>query len=584
MTIDTPALPASYEWGFVVGQIIEAIADQSGDDNRFPESRPVLGRVIFEPLTPLRKVSTPVALFVAHKKVVAELNDNGEIMDADGYPGVWLVTGSYRVSFKLVDAEIKAFNIEVTSAHTIGQPLNLATATPYVPEDGATVVLVPVPAGTSVGSTLIWTANGLAWGGQSGILEVSGSVTLPPDGPRVVQMYATGTATINGEVFAVDTALVARRTAAGVWQVAVVDSGDWRAFSVAPTVTATAPTFTDVSGTGSDTYTIPAKANVVYKAAGATKAAGTYPGSGTVTVTAEAASGYALTGASSWSHTFSTGIIDTTPPAAGTLAASATTATGFTATVSGASDAVALHATPYAFSTNNGSTWTAWQASAVYVASGLTASTGYQARHKVRDAAGNEATGTAIPVTTAAMPLSGDIADDFNSTNTVDMNGRSTPVGAATWTTPWEMGLGTGAVGINTNRAYSTGNGSAKVTVAQQDLTLTCTYDVTNASAQVRLFARAEDGGSMTGTGCVIAIVANSGMARYQLGSAASIDLGAAPTTGKLALECIGTVGRVLVNDVQVGGTFVIPTGSRVLAGFGVYLNGKADDFQVVYA
>lgn len=199
MTIDTPALPTSYGWGFVVGQIIEAIADQSGDGDRFPESRPVLGRVVFEPLTPLRKVSTPVALFVAHKKSVAELNDNGEIIDVDGYPGIWLVTGSYRVSFKLVDAEIKPFNIEVTSEHTISQPLNLATAAPYVPEDGAAVILVPVPAGTSVGSTLTWTAGGLAWkaGGAGGGVTVldNGDGTLSLDGASVLNNL-DGTLTI----------------------------------------------------------------------------------------------------------------------------------------------------------------------------------------------------------------------------------------------------------------------------------------------------------------------------------------------------------------------------------------------------
>lgn len=91
---------------------------------------------------------------------------------------------------------------------------------------------------------------------------------------------------------------------------------------------------------------------------------------------------------------------DETPPTPGTLAASAITGTSFTLTVTGATDETALHAAPYAFSTDNGVTYSAWQASNVYVASELTAETAYDCVHKVRDAAENVATGTAIEVTT----------------------------------------------------------------------------------------------------------------------------------------------------------------------------------------
>ena len=93
---------------------------------------------------------------------------------------------------------------------------------------------------------------------------------------------------------------------------------------------------------------------------------------------------------------------DTTPPTAGTLAGSSITDTGFTLAVTGATDETALDSTPYAFSTDNGATYSAWQASNVFAASGLTAQTGYQCVHKVRDAALNVSTGTAITVTTEA--------------------------------------------------------------------------------------------------------------------------------------------------------------------------------------
>lgn len=84
--------------------------------------------------------------------------------------------------------------------------------------------------------------GGTGGGTGGGVTEVSGTVTLPAVGPRVVQMYTTASATINGETFPVDTALVARRTAAGLWQVSVVDTADWRAFVTSPPSDATAPT------------------------------------------------------------------------------------------------------------------------------------------------------------------------------------------------------------------------------------------------------------------------------------------------------------------------------------------------------
>lgn len=93
---------------------------------------------------------------------------------------------------------------------------------------------------------------------------------------------------------------------------------------------------------------------------------------------------------------------DTTPPTAGTMAASSITSTGFVLTVSGAADETALHATPYDFTLDGGATWQGYQASAAYTASALTPGTGYSCNWRVRDAAGNVATGTAQTVTTEA--------------------------------------------------------------------------------------------------------------------------------------------------------------------------------------
>jgi hypothetical protein len=69
-------------------------------------------------------------------------------------------------------------------------------------------------------------------------------------------------------------------------------------------VTPGAVTFNDECGTEDDTYTIPSTTGVEYQVGGTPKAAGTYPGSGAVTVTAVAEDGFTLTGTTQWSHTF----------------------------------------------------------------------------------------------------------------------------------------------------------------------------------------------------------------------------------------------------------------------------------------
>lgn len=99
-------------------------------------------------------------------------------------------------------------------------------------------------------------------------------------------------------------------------------------------------------------------------------------------------------------------VTDTTAPTAGTLSATATGSTMIEMTVAGASDNLSLSSTPYAFSTDGGTTWSPWSASGSYVATGLSAATSYACRHRVRDAAGNISTGATVNATTPASPLS----------------------------------------------------------------------------------------------------------------------------------------------------------------------------------
>lgn len=93
---------------------------------------------------------------------------------------------------------------------------------------------------------------------------------------------------------------------------------------------------------------------------------------------------------------------DVTDPTAGTLTSSNITSTTFDLTVSGAADETALHAQPYRFSTDNGSSWSPYQASPVFNVTGKVASTAYTCVHETRDAAGNTSLGSSIVVNTLA--------------------------------------------------------------------------------------------------------------------------------------------------------------------------------------
>ena len=76
----------------------------------------------------------------------------------------------------------------------------------------------------------------------------------------------------------------------------------------------------DPLGTKDDTYTIPATTGVDYLVAGKIVAAGTYPGAGTVAVTAAAQADYLITpaAAASWTFTFKGDLVGATPRITGT--------------------------------------------------------------------------------------------------------------------------------------------------------------------------------------------------------------------------------------------------------------------------
>lgn len=182
---------------------------------------------------------------------------------------------------------------------------------------------------------------------------------------------------------------------------------------------------------------------------------------------------------------------DTTAPTPGTLTSSAITTSGFTLTITGASDAGSgLHATPYRFSTDNGTTWSAWQSSPSFAVTGKSPSTTYQCKHQVRDAAStpNQATGATLAIMTAApAPIA---SDDFNRANSSAGGLGTTSIGGKAWVDPLPNWA------IQSNRAGSTtlGGGYALLDVGTPNVRveadLTLIDESRGANEQVNLIFR----------------------------------------------------------------------------------------------
>ncbi|WLQ07102.1 S8 family serine peptidase [Arthrobacter oryzae] len=91
-----------------------------------------------------------------------------------------------------------------------------------------------------------------------------------------------------------DTARALPGTCPGGCGAGLLDAGKALGVSTSTVVTPSAVLFTDRDGTANDSYTVPVSEGVDYLVGGTVVKAGTYPGSGTVTVTARAKPGYVL--------------------------------------------------------------------------------------------------------------------------------------------------------------------------------------------------------------------------------------------------------------------------------------------------
>lgn len=127
MTLITP--PASVNFGFVTGRFALAVADTAADVDHKPDFVPASGTVSFTPAVAKIVTSDP-ARYISPQTVTASLNSAGVLSDGNGLSGIWLIAGTYAVSFKLAGLTVQKFNVTVEPTHTEAAPLDLVLYTP----------------------------------------------------------------------------------------------------------------------------------------------------------------------------------------------------------------------------------------------------------------------------------------------------------------------------------------------------------------------------------------------------------------------------------------------------------------------
>lgn len=396
MTVTPPTsppgtdLPAQVGVGFVMGRFLRWVLD-SGDEGERPEWVSAGGSVTLTPASTLRRIDDPSA-FLAGGSVTLKIDPvTGLLTDPQGRPRVVVPAGQYQVK-PSVDLGLSGFTVEVTQAHTLDNPCDLAKAAPApgpAPSPDQVARLVAVDA--ELLARIVALEKG--GGGTGGAYD---DTALRADLAAERSARESADAALSGRVDALAGFTDRVEALAGY-----TDRGDVTgAVNVVGrgTVALTLAGDTQMTLTGQDGDSVLIDADL----AGHTL---TVEGKavGAVSVWARSRgrwiSSSAITGGGGTG-----GAPDTTAPTAGTLAVG-TTANAADLSVTGALDTGSgLDPEPYAFSRDGGATWTAWQAAATYRYTNLTASTTYSFVHRVRDFAGNIKTGATVSKATAAPP------------------------------------------------------------------------------------------------------------------------------------------------------------------------------------
>ena len=120
------ALPESYTYGNVVLHLSFVVADTTADPDDNPDAQPAQGTVTFTPSEAMRVV-TDEGVYL-HEPIVADLDVDGDLSDAEGNKWIRLVTGSYDVSFNVKGSgkRLQPLQVTVTQDHTEADPLDLS--------------------------------------------------------------------------------------------------------------------------------------------------------------------------------------------------------------------------------------------------------------------------------------------------------------------------------------------------------------------------------------------------------------------------------------------------------------------------
>ena len=216
--------PPDLTYGYVDGRIILAIGDRS-DAGRMPDPVPADGMTVtFTPANTILKVTTPTPATVIKQRIVCSVDANGYLIDGQAARGVWLVTGTYKVTYSHPRAMIPSHDIEVTTGHTEAAPLDLTTAMPpggpvlapseYAELNGRLTILEA--GGPEIVRDVIGAAMVAGSGIQITVNDAGDSITIASTAVLPTRQVIAGTGlTGGGDLSADRTLTVAYGTAAG---------------------------------------------------------------------------------------------------------------------------------------------------------------------------------------------------------------------------------------------------------------------------------------------------------------------------------------------------------------------------------
>ena len=125
----TVTLPETLQYGKVVGRFLLAVGDTTADPDNLPDAEAALGSIVFSPVVPITKeLSADPPVLVSRQPVPAKIDSSGFLVDLNDAPGVWLITGDWRVNYTLSGVALPTKTITITTAHTDLAPFDLINA------------------------------------------------------------------------------------------------------------------------------------------------------------------------------------------------------------------------------------------------------------------------------------------------------------------------------------------------------------------------------------------------------------------------------------------------------------------------